>query len=100
MQRVNRGPCERHRCGQIKGTFTIQRVTATVQKLGRAVMAALRPDGLRVMQFNGATAGQTVFHYHVHLRPAYRDQDLRSHGRRAVERAEIEALAAKIRAAL
>ena len=37
----------------------------------RAVEKALRPDGLSVMQFNGAAGGQTVFHLHFHIIPRY-----------------------------
>ena len=40
-----------------------------VQRVARAVRAALRPDGIVVTQFNGAAAGQTVFHLHVHVIP-------------------------------
>ena len=42
-----------------------------VQRVARAVHTALRPDGLMVSQFNGATAGQTVFHLHVHIIPRF-----------------------------
>ena len=78
-------------------------VSATTQRLARALYQALAPDGLRVMQFNGAAAGQTVFHYHVHCRPAYRDQSddkKGSHGRFQADSAALEATAQKIRAAL
>ncbi len=30
-------------------------------------------DGLNLVQNNGQTAGQTVFHFHMHLIPRYRD---------------------------
>ncbi|MEQ9316497.1 MAG: HIT family protein, partial [Henriciella sp.] len=40
-----------------------------VQKVARAVENALQPDGVRVMQFNGAPAGQTVYHLHFHILP-------------------------------
>ena len=36
-----------------------------VQRVAKAVRGALQPDGLIVSQFNGATAGQTIFHLHV-----------------------------------
>lgn len=40
------------------------------QKLvGRAVMTAVGATGLNVQQNNGASAGQLVFHAHVHLVP-------------------------------
>ena len=77
-------------------------VSATSQRLAHALYQALAPDGLRIMQLNGAAAGQTVFHYHVHCRPVYRDQaDHRtSHGRFRADLATLEAMAQKIRAAL
>ncbi len=52
---------------------------ATVQKVTRAVIAALNPDGVVVQQFNGAPAGQTVFHLHVHIVPRYANLPLQPH---------------------
>ena len=34
---------------------------------------ALDADGFNVLQNNGETAGQTVFHFHLHLIPRYED---------------------------
>ena len=42
-----------------------------VQRVTRAVRAALKPDGIVVTQFNGATAGQTIFHLHFHIIPRW-----------------------------
>ena len=42
-----------------------------VQRVARAVRAALEPAGIVITQFNGATAGQTVFHPHVHILPRW-----------------------------
>jgi histidine triad (HIT) family protein len=42
-----------------------------VQRVARAVEKALSPDGVFVMQTNGAPAGQTVFHLHFHIIPRY-----------------------------
>lgn len=47
----------------------LARVTAAVQRIARAVDKALAPDGISVMQFNGAAGGQTVFHLHFHVIP-------------------------------
>jgi histidine triad (HIT) family protein len=32
-------------------------------------------DGYNVVQNNGEAAGQTVFHFHMHLIPRYKDDD-------------------------
>ncbi len=50
----------------------------SVQKLARAAKTALNPDGIIITQFNGASAGQTVFHLHVHIIPKY-EGDLKQH---------------------
>ena len=34
-------------------------------------------DGYNVVQNNGEAAGQTVFHFHMHLIPRYKDDDAR-----------------------
>lgn len=46
-------------------------VALTVRKMANAVRKALRPDGLNLMQANGAAAGQTVEHFHVHVIPRW-----------------------------
>lgn len=50
-----------------------------VQTVARAVEKALKPDGLVVSQFNGATAGQTVFHLHFHILPRWENAPMRQH---------------------
>jgi histidine triad (HIT) family protein len=44
-------------------------VGASVVKVACAVQEALRPGGLSIVQANGAFAGQTVPHVHVHVLP-------------------------------
>jgi histidine triad (HIT) family protein len=50
-----------------------------VQKLAKATVKALSPDGVSIMQFNGSDAGQTVFHLHVHIIPRYANLPLHQH---------------------
>lgn len=59
---------------------TLSAVMPKVQKLARAVMAATRADGFRLVQFNETAAGQTVFHLHFHIIPIYEGQPLGRHG--------------------
>ena len=33
-------------------------------------------DGYNVLQNNGEAAGQTVFHFHMHLIPRYKEEDV------------------------
>ena len=40
-------------------------------KVARAIRGAFEPQGLSVYQANGAAAGQTVLHLHIHLVPRY-----------------------------
>ena len=79
----------------------LTRLMLEVQRLARAVVAALNPDGLVITQFNGAAAGQTVFHLHVHIIPRWADQPIKghSHGQMA-DMAELKALADLIAAKL
>lgn len=70
-----------------------------VQRVARAVRAALQPDGIVITQFNGAPAGQTVFHLHVHIIPRWDGQPLGRHGAGGMaDMDELKALAAQISA--
>ena len=40
-------------------------------KVARAIRGAFEPQGLSVYQANGAAAGQTVMHLHIHLVPRH-----------------------------
>lgn len=75
-------------------------LTAAVQKTARAVEAALKPDGLTIMQFNGEAGGQTVFHLHFHVIPRHAGAGLARHGGGMADMDELRALAAKIAAAV
>ena len=46
-------------------------VFRTVARVARAVRDAFAPQGLSVYQANGKPAGQTVFHFHIHLVPRH-----------------------------
>src|SRR5690349_2445226 len=46
-------------------------VQRTAARVARAIRDAFVPQGLSVYQANGKAAGQTVFHYHVHLVPRH-----------------------------
>jgi len=72
----------------------------TVQHVARGVREAFNPDGIRLMQFNGAAAGQTVLHFHMHIVPCYESQALATHARGMAPAEILEEHAEKIRNAL
>lgn len=76
-------------------------ITAAVQRTARAIEKALSPDGLIVTQFNGAPAGQTVFHLHFHIIPRWEDKAMAGHGQSGMADANaLKATAERIRNAL
>ena len=80
---------------------TLAAVASAVKRVARAVREALAPDGLNVLQANGLAAGQSVYHYHVHVLPRRSDDDAKINwGLRPGDMARVEELAGRIRARL
>ena len=70
-----------------------------VQRITKAVRAALKPDGIVVTQFNGAPAGQTIYHLHFHIIPRWEGVALGRHAEGGMaDMAELKVLAAQIAA--
>jgi histidine triad (HIT) family protein len=79
---------------------TLGELILGVQKIAGAVRKALNPDGLVVTQFNGAPAGQTIFHLHFHILPRFEGEPLGAHGGGQAEPGELQRLAKQIGAAV
>ena len=76
-------------------------VARAVARISRALKKAFEPDGLSVYQANGKAAGQTVFHYHVHLLPRHAGDGMElTWPMKNPPRERLEEYAGKIRAAL
>ncbi|MFV0529165.1 MAG: HIT family protein [Lachnospiraceae bacterium] len=54
-----------------------EQVLPLAKKLSTKMVQALQCEGLNVVQNNGEAAGQTVFHFHVHLIPRYKDDTVK-----------------------
>ena len=50
---------------------TSSKVLALAAKIGAAMKKSLKCDGFNLVQNNGLAAGQTVFHFHMHVIPRY-----------------------------
>ena len=51
------------------------KVMKTAKKLATKMTVALNCDGFNLLQNNGETAGQTMFHFHMHLIPRYENDN-------------------------
>lgn len=46
-------------------------VMQTARRVAQAAQAAFDPEGLTILQANGAVGGQTVSHFHLHVVPRH-----------------------------
>ncbi|HEY9415665.1 MAG TPA: HIT family protein [Pseudonocardia sp.] len=49
-------------------------VTLVAQRIAKAVVEVLGADGVNLLNCCGAVAWQTVFHFHLHVIPRYKDK--------------------------
>lgn len=71
------------------------------KKMATAMTEALKCDGFNIVQNNGEVAGQTVFHFHMHLIPRYLNdgnQDKLTWNHAEFTPEEIAEIAAELRA--
>ena len=50
-----------------------KKLIPTAKKIAKKLQQALGCDGIQLVQNNGTAAGQTVFHFHLHLMPCYEE---------------------------
>ena len=73
------------------------RVARTAGRVARLLRAALDPAGVNLVHATGEAAWQSVFHFHVHVVPRYRADELEVMWRSApVSDAELAALRARV----
>ena len=53
----------------------VSRAVVLAKKLAVALKKLTGCDGVNILQNNGGAAGQTVFHFHVHVIPRFKDDD-------------------------
>lgn len=50
---------------------TASHIFAIATKISKAMKKVLNCDGINILQNNGEAAGQTVYHFHMHIIPRY-----------------------------
>lgn len=55
----------------------LHHVLHATQVVARAIVRSLNLEGFNVFSNNGEIAGQSVFHFHMHVTPRYREDNIR-----------------------
>lgn len=79
---------------------TLGALIATVQKVAIAAQDAFEAEGITIVQFNEAPAGQSVFHLHFHVIPRHEGVPLQPHSGKMEDGGVLAANAEKIKVAL
>ena len=74
----------------------LQAVIAQSKPLADALKRVFDADGIAVLQLNGEAAGQTVFHYHMHLIPRNHGEPFGIHGKKMADTDVLAEQAARI----
>ena len=87
--------------GDSRTSAELAAVWPTALRFDAGLRDAFAPQGLSIYQANGTVAGQTVFHFHMHLVPRYENDGMNlTWPVKNPPREQLEASAAKIRASL
>ena len=56
---------------------TASNVFKVTQKLAKQIKLNLKADGVNILNNNEPQAGQSINHFHIHILPRYKDDDLK-----------------------
>ncbi len=56
---------------------TFQGILTAAHATARATVRGLQLEGFNIFSNNGKIAGQSVFHFHLHITPRFKDDDIR-----------------------
>lgn len=75
-------------------------IMQTAILLSNTIKRQLRPDGLNLIQSNGIAGGQTIDHFHLHIVPRYKNDEVVlkfGHGSQPADAQELASIASLIR---
>jgi len=79
------------------------RIMVTATRIAKAIKQELHPDGINLIQSNELAAGQTIPHFHLHIVPRYKDDQVVirfGHGNVPTKTDELERIASPVRSGL
>jgi len=75
-------------------------VAVAAKKISSAIKRGLRAEGVNILHASGGAAQQSVFHFHLHLVPRFRDDGLNTWPRSGYKEEDLEVVAREIRSAI
>lgn len=82
-------------------TTEFQGLFSAARRITAALVESLDLEGYNVFSNNGRVAGQSVFHFHLHVVPRFRNDNIRLvHELRSYDRGEMAVWGERIRTAL
>ncbi len=76
----------------------LARTVVGAKTVAHILRSKLEPDGLNMVQNDGAAAGQAVLHYHIHLMPRWQGDNVHLQGRGETDHDALAALARTLQA--
>lgn len=71
---------------------TLSKVMDVVSKLANQIQSTLQPNGFNILSNVNEVAGQSVFHFHVHIIPRYDEDDQFKITQKATLNPDLEAI--------
>lgn len=78
----------------------LEKTMPVVKKIADAIKSAVGATGINIGQNNGASAGQAVFHYHMHIIPRFENDGLKHWPGKPYMLGEAEEITEKIKSVL
>jgi histidine triad (HIT) family protein len=80
---------------------SFQEIMFATQTVADALVRSLNLEGFNVFSNNGRIAGQSVFHFHIHVTPRYHDDAVRfAHGKETYTEGEMAQYGVRIRSSM